>query len=295
MAGFDVYPGVDSTYNFPSVIRAAAAATPEMNARFTTVQGSLDTITNNRQHYNYRWANLAARTAQTGMRKFDTGTQLDTGQRYEYTGTEWLIRFSSLPILTTAERTALLDKVNPGTMVLDIYGQSYRWTRNRVSGTPLPDQGNAPTGTPSYSWLPWDSDWYNTIPTFGGLTGGAYATPGWVPGGMYRYVAGNVLFHFGFNLNSAMTPGNITCALPVPAHQFGLFNSGSGESGQNGLATRGRAWRRGSRWYDYAIQIQNSTTIGFMNVNGAQYMDGQGGGAWTQSEVLNGVIEYEPA
>ena len=39
--------------------------------------------------YNYRWANSAARTAQTGMVAGDVGYQTDTGVVYRYSGSAW--------------------------------------------------------------------------------------------------------------------------------------------------------------------------------------------------------------
>jgi hypothetical protein len=42
-----------------------------------------------RQGFNFRWANAAARTAQTGMRAGDSGYQVDTGVDYRLVGSTW--------------------------------------------------------------------------------------------------------------------------------------------------------------------------------------------------------------
>jgi hypothetical protein len=47
-------------------------------------------ITDNRQIQTFRWANAAARAAQTGMVAGDMGYQVDTGIQYQYTGSAWL-------------------------------------------------------------------------------------------------------------------------------------------------------------------------------------------------------------
>lgn len=52
------------------------------------MQDSVQLALNKHQNYDYRWANVAARTAQTGMREGDTGYQADTkiGLRYRNGG-----------------------------------------------------------------------------------------------------------------------------------------------------------------------------------------------------------------
>lgn len=108
-----------------------------------TTPGSLETISatqaasiqaafNKRQSYYYRWADVAARTAQTGMRVGDLGYQVDTNVEYQYSGTEWLPRFSQIygtiarntnaPTVSSAAYTNLSPNANWLTS-----GNSYRF------------------------------------------------------------------------------------------------------------------------------------------------------------------------
>jgi hypothetical protein len=92
MAEYNIYPAVDEGYNFPAEIRTAFMAS-------TDVQAAIDAradarLDRNRQYYNYRWANDAARIAQTGMRAFDRGQQLDTGVEYRYINGAWVGNFT---------------------------------------------------------------------------------------------------------------------------------------------------------------------------------------------------------
>lgn len=62
----------------------------------SSVQDALDDkINDTRQIQTFVWANAAARAAQTGMTGGDMGYQLDTNERYLYTGTAWIVLQSS--------------------------------------------------------------------------------------------------------------------------------------------------------------------------------------------------------
>jgi hypothetical protein len=56
---------------------------------FANMANSVQTAINKRQGYYYRWADNAARLAQTGMRSGDKGFQVDTGYEFRYNGTKW--------------------------------------------------------------------------------------------------------------------------------------------------------------------------------------------------------------
>lgn len=57
---------------------------------FANMANSMQTALNLRGTYNYRWANAAARTAQTGMRNGDFGFQVDTNAQYRYILGAWV-------------------------------------------------------------------------------------------------------------------------------------------------------------------------------------------------------------
>lgn len=67
--------------------------------------------------YNYRWANAAARTAQTGMIAGHKGYQTDTAVEYKYVGTTWIPKNANVAyriatpanVATAAETTLDLD------------------------------------------------------------------------------------------------------------------------------------------------------------------------------------------
>jgi hypothetical protein len=58
-------------------------------------QSSLAAMFERRQWFHYRWANAAARTAQTGMLQGSYGLQVDTDTEYRFAGGAW--RISVLP------------------------------------------------------------------------------------------------------------------------------------------------------------------------------------------------------
>lgn len=59
------------------------------NVLVTGINAVESTVTNTRQIQTFRWANQAARTAQTGMQAGDFGFQIDTGVLYQYSGSAW--------------------------------------------------------------------------------------------------------------------------------------------------------------------------------------------------------------
>ena len=59
------------------------------NAETATFNDAFAAIGNTRQIKTYKWADNAARTAQTGMTAGDLGYQTDTGTLYTYDGTSW--------------------------------------------------------------------------------------------------------------------------------------------------------------------------------------------------------------
>lgn len=75
----------------------------ESSLQGQSVQDALDDLVHdNRQIQTYKWANEAARTAQTGMAEGDIGDQADTEQRWRYSGSVWAVSNSGLvPIRPT--------------------------------------------------------------------------------------------------------------------------------------------------------------------------------------------------
>jgi len=62
-----------------------------LTAERTSTDTRLDAIEATQQMYQYRWANAAARTAESGMRVGDIGFQVDTEVYYRYTGSSWRV------------------------------------------------------------------------------------------------------------------------------------------------------------------------------------------------------------
>ena len=58
---------------------------------FANLAASVQTALNRRASYDFRWANTAARTAQTGMRTNDIGYQIDTDIEFRFNGTTWIL------------------------------------------------------------------------------------------------------------------------------------------------------------------------------------------------------------
>lgn len=77
----------DSIY-YPTASDQIAPLETAFATLASSVQGAL---TNSRAIKSYRWANNAARTAQTGMAKNDRGYQSDTDALYTYNGTTWVV------------------------------------------------------------------------------------------------------------------------------------------------------------------------------------------------------------
>lgn len=61
-----------------------------LNTRFTELDNSITSSVANYAIKTYKWADQAARNAQTGMTEGDIGDQLDTDRIYRYSGTAWV-------------------------------------------------------------------------------------------------------------------------------------------------------------------------------------------------------------
>lgn len=77
------YP--DTSYTSGFVAALAAMAT------------SIQTAFSKRQIRTFKWADAAARAAQTGMSEGDRGDQADTDKQYRYSGSTWVEAVSELP------------------------------------------------------------------------------------------------------------------------------------------------------------------------------------------------------
>ena len=67
------------------------AETATFNDAFAAVGNAVVAVENVRQIQTYKWADNAARTAQTGMVAGDEGYQTDTGAAYRYDGAAWVL------------------------------------------------------------------------------------------------------------------------------------------------------------------------------------------------------------
>lgn len=99
-------------------------------AQATSVQDAFnDKINNTRQKQTYRWANSAARTAQTGMQAGDVGYQVDTAMDYIYTGSAWRLNTGGLVLVTKQTLTA-----STGVNMDGIFTSAFRNYRVIVEG-----------------------------------------------------------------------------------------------------------------------------------------------------------------
>ena len=85
----------------------------------TYINDSITPINNwakDRMTKNFKWANTAAKTAQTGMTEGDIGYQLDTNVQYTYDGAAWIVPTASglVPIIPTSA-SAVTGTVTIGT------------------------------------------------------------------------------------------------------------------------------------------------------------------------------------
>lgn len=74
------YPDTGTTTSLETILAAAATSQQEVID---------DLVLGKRQVQTFRWADSAARTAQTGMNIGDRGWQIDTGVEYQYTAAGW--------------------------------------------------------------------------------------------------------------------------------------------------------------------------------------------------------------
>ena len=78
------------------------------NAETATFNDAFAAIGNTRQIKTYKWADNAARTAQTGMVAGDLGYQTDTDTYYTYDGTSWVTGTASNLQLDTTNSVAIM-------------------------------------------------------------------------------------------------------------------------------------------------------------------------------------------
>lgn len=103
-----------------------AALETESATQATSIETALSTLTGVRQILSFKWANAAARTAQLGMSEGDTGYQLDTNISYEYNGSSWIVKSTSVLISSgtiTTQSTIDIDGMTGWTtyrLILDL-------------------------------------------------------------------------------------------------------------------------------------------------------------------------------
>jgi len=114
--------------------------TPLSAARLNKLETQYDEAVATAQIFTYRWANAAARTAQTGMRVGDIGFQVDTNTEYKFiVGSTWRVWntpwISYSPVIVGMTNTTAV-------------------ARYRISGDQLLYRGNVTcNATPSFSSL----------------------------------------------------------------------------------------------------------------------------------------------
>lgn len=74
------------------------------------VQDALDSVRTTRAVQNFRWANAAARTAQTGMVAGDRGYQVDTATDYIYSGSAWRVDTGGLILVGSGSFSAVASR-----------------------------------------------------------------------------------------------------------------------------------------------------------------------------------------
>lgn len=87
------------------------------NAAFALIAGGVDTM---RPIRSFKWADAAARNAQTGMSEGDIGDQADTNTTYRYDGTQWLI--TSGPLIVGSLTGSANYNVAGSTVEKDTHG-----------------------------------------------------------------------------------------------------------------------------------------------------------------------------
>ena len=90
------------------------------NAETATFNDAFAAVGNTRQIKTYKWADNAARTAQTGMGAGDEGYQTDTGAAYRYDGTVWVALSYGNTIIPTLPVNCSVDAAG----VVTVAGQS---------------------------------------------------------------------------------------------------------------------------------------------------------------------------
>ena len=96
------------------------AETATFNDAFAAVGNAVVAVENVRQIQTYKWADNAARTAQTGMTAGDEGYQTDTDTYYTYDGTAWITgTASNLQLDTTNSVATMVTQYGMGKVVGD--------------------------------------------------------------------------------------------------------------------------------------------------------------------------------
>lgn len=75
-----------------NIVSATTGDGVTIAAATTALANSVQTALNNRQRYEYVWANAAARTTQAGMVNGSTGYQVDTKSEYIYDASAWRLK-----------------------------------------------------------------------------------------------------------------------------------------------------------------------------------------------------------
>lgn len=99
-----------------------------------SIDDALTLITGNRQIQTFRWANAAARAAQTGMVAGDVGYQADSGVQYRYSGSAWKPWGSDwITYTTTLSAASGTFAVGTGGSAAQVSRYRYEQGRVRVS------------------------------------------------------------------------------------------------------------------------------------------------------------------
>lgn len=105
---------------------------------FANMATSIQTALNGRAVKNYRWANSTARGSQTGMQAGDLGYQVDSGDTYRYSGSDWVLWIRTLTTFTPSWTNFTPSGTNTGA-----YSVVAGWAHVRVYSTGAVSGSNA--------------------------------------------------------------------------------------------------------------------------------------------------------
>lgn len=172
------------------------ASTATFNTAFGLIAGGVDQM---RPIRSFKWANAAARNAQTGMTEGDIGDQADTNEVWRYSGSAWGVVYG--PVAQTNLSSSLgsgfsgvlvyRESGNMVQLIGNAITRNVAWTTNTTVGT-VPAGYRPPAGTSNF--LP--------SPVFNSSTGGAVGVATLTTAGVLQVwgqtaAAGNGL-HFSF-------------------------------------------------------------------------------------------------